>query len=363
VCDLEPYDSRTVRFPNGTTPEQVPILERSDPPLEVPLQLRLLTSLALLLATGCTTEPPALTVGEVAFAESELLGLSDTRRAELAEITAFGLATARGELPLRLAPILQQARDAALLKQFAAERVLAEAGVEDDQLRAHYLTNPALELTVRHVLFFSERWRAAAHREAARRKAEAAITRLEAGERFPEVAAELSEEPGAEGRQGLLQPGREGSWVSEFWAAARALEPGEISPVTETQYGFHVLRLEDRQVVPFEEARPTVVAQVSALIGSIDPAVAGLSMADARASGIVVPEADLTAITRDFEDRTLRWSAALGFVPGLTNAQVKEAARAALGATEQLATIARNELRDLAPLLQAAYPITLGDGR
>ena len=327
-----------------------------------PLQQRILTSLAFLLTAACTSEPPALTVGDVTFSETELLGLSDARRAQLAEITAYGLATARGELPLRLAPMLEQARDAALLKQFVAERVLAETGVDDDQLRAHYLTNPTLELTVRHVLFFSERWRPASHREVARKKAEAAIARLEAGERFPEVAAELSEEPGAAGREGLLQPGREGSWVSEFWSAAFALEPGEISAVTETQYGFHVLRLEDRQIVPFEEARPGVVARVSALIGSIGDTAARASIEDARASAIVVPEADLAAITRDFEDRTLRWSTALGFAPGLTSAQVKEAARAALGATEQLATIARGELREVAPLLQAAYPITYGDG-
>ncbi len=329
-------------------------------PPEASLHQRLLISLAFLVMAACAAEPPTLSIGDVTFAESELLGLSDARRTQLAEITAFGLATAREELPVKLAPVLEQERDAALLKQFVAERVLAESGVGDDQLRTHYLTNPAFELTVRHVLFFSERWRPDSHRELAREKAEAAIVRLEAGEPFGEVAAELSEEPGAEGRQGLLQPGREGSWVSEFWNAALGLEPGGISGVTETQYGFHVLRLEDRRVVPFEEARPAVVASVFALMGAIDDGVLeGVSIEDARASAVVVPEADLAAITRDFEDRTLRWSMALGFAPGLTNAQVKEAARAALGATEQLATIARSELREVAPLLHAAYPITL----
>ena len=161
----------------------------------------------------------------------------------------------------------------------------------------------------------------------------------------------------------LLRPGREGSWVSEFWTAALALEPGEISPVTETQYGFHVLRLEDRRPVSFEEARPTVVAEVSALIGSVEEVMEGLSIEEARASATVVPEAELAAITRDFDDRTFRWSAAFGFAPGLTSAQVKAAARAALGATEQLATIARNELRDVAPILQAAYTVTFSDVR
>ena len=98
------------------------------------------------------------------------------------------------------------------------------------------------------------------------------------------------------------------------------------------------------------------------MIGSIDDAAEGVSIEDARASAIVVPEADLAAITRDFEERTLRWSMALGFAPGLTNAQVKAAARTALGATEQLAAIARSELRGVAPLLRMAYPITFGEG-
>ena len=90
---------------------------------EAPLHQRFLTSLAV-VATGaaCAAEPPALTVDDVTYAETELLGLSDARRAQLAEITAYGLATAREELPLRLASMLEQARDAALLRQFAAER-------------------------------------------------------------------------------------------------------------------------------------------------------------------------------------------------------------------------------------------------
>ena len=52
---------------------------------------------------------------------------------------------------------------------------------------------------------------------------------LGSGADFAETAAQLSEEPGAEGRQGLLVPGRDGLWVPEFWAAALALEPGDIT--------------------------------------------------------------------------------------------------------------------------------------
>ncbi len=383
---------------------------------------------------ACGGEPPSLTVGGVAFAENELLGLNEARRMELAELTAFGLAVARGELAVTLSPLPGRRLDDALLRGAAAQLMVSSAQVDDEQLEAHYLVNPAVELTVRHVLFFSERWRPQAHRDEARRKAEAALVRLRAGDAFPDVAAELSEEPGAEGRQGLLQPGREGSWVSEFWSAALSLEPGEISRVVETQYGFHVLHLERREIVPFEEARPAVVLQVAALMGSVEVERSGwiagqsdrvtvdeqavaawtsspgeggavlahwregaltasdllaslrsegarawdeahsgdrqavldavgraarraLSLEEARAMGIIVPDAERDRVTRDWEDRTRRWSVALGFAPGMGPTQIKKAARAALASTQQSAAIARRELADLGPLLRLAYPV------
>ncbi len=212
---------------------------------------------------------------------------------------------------------------------------------------------------MRHVLFFSERWRPQEHRAEARRKAEAALRRLQAGGSFPEIAAELSEEPGAEGRQGLLTPGREGSWVPEFWNAALVLDVGEISPPVETQYGYHVLRLEGREIVPFEEARPAVVSEVADLLGPLDQARERVSLEQARELRVAVPEAELAAIRRDWEDRVLRWSTALGFAPDLPRPQVKEAARAALGSTAQSAAIARTELAELRSLFESSYPIDL----
>ena len=55
--------------------------------------------------------------------------------------------------------------------------------------------------------------------------AEEARQRALAGEDFAALAGEYSEEPGAAERGGLLQPGREGTWVDPFWQAALALVP------------------------------------------------------------------------------------------------------------------------------------------
>ncbi|MEE8146753.1 MAG: peptidylprolyl isomerase [Longimicrobiales bacterium] len=219
---------------------------------------------------GCATEPAALSVDDVSFSQNELLGLSEERRGELGEIVALGLMVARGQTERVGEPLARAIQARLLIEQAVAERLLTERGVGDDHLQAQYLDDPRYELTVRHVLFFSERWRSTEHRAQAARKADAALRRLRAGESFPSVAAELSEEPGAAGREGLLPPGREGSWVPEFWRAAVALDEGGISPVVETEYGFHVLRLEAKEVVRFD--RVSVAYEVASMWENIPAA-------------------------------------------------------------------------------------------
>src|SRR5690606_30612099 len=124
----------------------------------------------------------------------------------------------------------------------------------EEALREEYAREPEWELTVRHVVRLVPRWASEEERAEARRVAAEAGRRAGAGEDFAALAAEYSEEPGAAERGGLLQPGREGSWVDPFWEAALALEPGETSPVVESEYGYHVLRLDGRRPLPFEEA-------------------------------------------------------------------------------------------------------------
>ncbi len=79
---------------------------------------------------------------------------------------------------------------------------------------------------------------------AARKKIEAAIERVKKGEAFADVARELSEDSSApEG--GALGCVARGKMVKPFEEAAFALaKPGELSPIVETEYGFHVIALD-----------------------------------------------------------------------------------------------------------------------
>ena len=255
------------------------------------------TLLGLALLTACAESPPALEVGGVAFSEEDLLGLTSARREALAELTALGVAVAEGRADSVGRPLVQQWGRERLAELLRAERLLDSLGVGEDALRARYETDPEVELTVRHLLVFSARFETDATRAGAREKAERALERIRAGEDFGRVAAEVSEEPGADSREGLLQPGREGSWVREFWNAALALPVGGVSPVVETQYGFHVLRLEGREPVPFQEARNRVLLEVVEMVGvppgsgPAAPAPAGATLSEMAAQRLQDPEA------------------------------------------------------------------------
>jgi len=332
----------------------------------------ILLAASLTLACG-DSAPPAIQVGPVTFTENDLLGLSDARRETLVQLTAFALSVADSSTTALGAPLVRQWTEDRLLDILAADVTLEKHHVGDDVLEAHYLTSPEWELTVRHILFFSERWRSAEHRAQAQAKAGQAMESLRAGADFSETAALLSEEPGAEARQGLLTPGREGSWVPEFWAAALLLAPGEISPTTETEYGYHILQLDHREIVAFEEGRSAVARQVADrieephavleqwlddIVGVESPDRRSEALAEAERRGLRVPDRERVDLSRTWAGTTSRWASTLGFAYGLTATEVAAASLAALANSAQDANIGRTELAEYADLLNAHYVIT-----
>lgn len=67
------------------------------------------------------------------------------------------------------------------------------------------------------------------------------------GEKFSMLAKLYSQDPGSASKGGELGFFGRGRMVAEFEAAAFALKPGEVSPIVETQYGFHILQLIERR--------------------------------------------------------------------------------------------------------------------
>lgn len=71
--------------------------------------------------------------------------------------------------------------------------------------------------------------------------------RIAKGEDFGALAGKYSEDPESAKRGGDLGFAKRGIYVPEFEAAVFTLQPGEISDVVETEFGFHIIQLMERK--------------------------------------------------------------------------------------------------------------------
>ncbi|MDB5005685.1 MAG: peptidylprolyl isomerase [Mucilaginibacter sp.] len=86
-----------------------------------------------------------------------------------------------------------------------------------------------------------------AEKEVYRQKAEELRTRIKNGEDFASLARLYSQDSGSAPQGGDLGFNDRTSFVKEFSAMAFKLKPGEISPVFETDFGFHFLQVIERR--------------------------------------------------------------------------------------------------------------------
>jgi peptidyl-prolyl cis-trans isomerase C len=135
-----------------------------------------------------------------------------------------------------------------LLQSVAKEALTDEAThkVYDEAVKQ---MGQEVEVHARHILI-----RAAPGDEKASKDAEdkikAVIARLNKGEDFTKVAAEVTEDPSGKANGGDLGYFSKEQMVPEFSDVAFKLEKGQISEPVKTQFGWHVLKVEDKRVKP-----------------------------------------------------------------------------------------------------------------
>lgn len=131
-----------------------------------------------------------------------------------------------------------------------ALKKLGSEGVEvtDENVQTYYdeNTDEFIELEASHILVEDEA------------AAQAVLDRLEAGEDFAALAEELSTDPGSAANGGDLGAFKKGAMVEPFFNAAIALEVGEISEPVESQYGYHIIKLNKRTEQTFEDVQEEI---------------------------------------------------------------------------------------------------------
>lgn len=142
--------------------------------------------------------------------------------------------------------------------------------VTDDELRAYYTEHidryrVQNRAKVSHILFKTV-GKTDAEVEEIRKKAQDVLNKAKKGAKFEDLAKQNSEDPTKE-KGGDLGWIVQGQTVPEFEKAAFTLPKGTISDLVKTEYGFHIIRVDDRETartMSFEEVRGTIAPVIAA---------------------------------------------------------------------------------------------------
>ncbi len=151
------------------------------------------------------------------------------------------------------------------IQTYVEDMYVSKTSVLDEELKTYYDSNPALfkhpeMVKASHILIKLDPQADEAQKIEARKKIDDIAKKLTAGEDFAELAKNYSECPSS-ANGGDLGSFRRGQMVQAFEDAAFSMNPGEISPVVETHFGFHIIKVSEKQpegTFPFEEVKPQI---------------------------------------------------------------------------------------------------------
>lgn len=155
---------------------------------------------------------------------------------------------------LSLEPLVEPYEEQRIFTELREQIVTQDTTVDAAELRRLFEEQaPGRRVRARHILFRFPDDVTPAQREEIQQQAEEVRQRAVEGEDFGELATRYSEDPGSAPRGGDLGWFEPGAMVPQFEEAAFRLQPGEISPVTETLFGLHIIKVDERETPAFDE--------------------------------------------------------------------------------------------------------------
>ncbi len=145
-----------------------------------------------------------------------------------------------------------------LVQEFIDREVMEKVEVSEEKIESEYLANPSLYTEAARV----EAWHIMVESE---EDADEAMHRLRQGESFDEVARQMSVAPDASrgGEMGMVRRGDLSQGMEEV---VFGLSEGDISPVTRSEYGYHIFMLErheEPRLKDLDEVRDEIIARLS----------------------------------------------------------------------------------------------------
>ena len=162
--------------------------------------------------------------------------------------------------------IKSDARQEMAISKLVEQEVAQKAAVKPEDVQTFYQQNPknfqeSERVRASHILITAPKAADAATKAQARAKAEAILKDVKAGKDFAALAKQNSQDPGSAANGGDLGFFQQGQMVGPFNDVAFSLKPGAVSDVVETDFGYHIIKVVEKQpgrTVPLEEATPKI---------------------------------------------------------------------------------------------------------
>lgn len=162
--------------------------------------------------------------------------------------------------------------NAFLASEYIKKEVIGKIDVTEADIKSYYDTHkdefrsPEM-VRARHILIRVDKGASEEGKKKARARTEEILKRLSAGEDFAKLASELSEDAASKTKGGDLGFFQRGKMVPEFEKVAFSLKPGEVSTIVETQFGFHIIKVEERKesaLEPYDKVKDKVKEKIFA---------------------------------------------------------------------------------------------------
>lgn len=180
---------------------------------------------------------------------------------------------------LDLSGIVEQQVDQELILQLRDVAAQPDTTITEEEIRERYeQTAPGARARVRHIFLALPESATAAQRDSVRAVAAGLREQIVGGASFEELAMEHSDDATSAGAGGELGVVDRNELMGPLDSAAFAVPPGEVSGVIETIYGYHVLRVDEREAPELGEILPEfraallrerVAAAESVLVASV----------------------------------------------------------------------------------------------
>src|SRR5215469_10962498 len=195
--------------------------------------------------------------------------------------------------------------------------------ISDADVQAYYSQHQAQyqvkeQVKVRHILIAVPQGADAKTDQAAKAKADDLLKQIKNGGNFADLASKNSDVPGSKAAGGELGWLDRGRTVPEFDKVAFTLNPGQTSDVIKTQFGYHILQVEDKKTAhlrPLSEVKGEIVPVLEQQrVGAAEQTFASQLASDAKKNGLEKAAAahNLKVVTTDYLAKD-------GVIPGLAD--------------------------------------------